>query len=122
MPGVTADDQAALHDVLVETRERALLQLQALERDLDEIVESSELAPPDDEHDPEGATVAYERAQVTAMVGQARDDLAALELALKRVADGSAWTCERCGGPIATERLMALPSARMCIACASRFG
>jgi DnaK suppressor protein len=120
MAHVTADDQAALHDLLVAAQERTRHQLGALERDLDEIVESSELAPPDDEHDPEGATVAYERAQVSAMLGRAREELAALELALRRVADGSAWTCERCGGPITTERLMALPSARMCITCASR--
>jgi RNA polymerase-binding transcription factor DksA len=115
-------DGAGLQSVIVAARDRALAQLGALERDFDEIVESSRLAPPDDEHDPEGATIAYERAKVSALVVQAREDLAAFEVALRCLAAGRAPSCERCGGPITTERLMALPGVRTCIACASSRG
>ena len=114
-----ADDRAVLQRELTATQERVLVRLGALQRDFNEIVESSELAPPDDEHDPEGVTIAYERAQVSALLDQAREDVAALELALRRLAEGSASRCECCGGPITMERLMALPQARTCIACAS---
>ena len=114
------EDLAALHDSLCAARDRADLQRQALQRDLDQIIESSELAPPDDEHDPEGATIAYERAQLTALLRQAHEDLDGLELSLQRLADGVAATCERCGGSIGLERLMALLGVRTCIACASR--
>src|SRR5262249_7069644 len=69
-----ADDRAVLQRELTATRERVLVQLGALQRDFNEIVESSELAPPDDEHDPEGVTIAYERAQVSALLDQARED------------------------------------------------
>jgi RNA polymerase-binding transcription factor DksA len=113
------DDRAALHRELVAARERVLVQLGALQRDFDEIVESSELAPPDDEHDPEGVTIAYQRAQVSALLDQAREELAALERARQRLAEGRASRCECCGGPISMERLMALPSVSTCIACAS---
>jgi len=83
------------------------------------IVDAAQLTSTDDEHDPEGATIAYERAQVSALLHQAQDDLAALDLALERVDNGTAQTCESCGGSIALERLLALPTTRQCIRCAS---
>ena len=83
------------------------------------IVDAAELTSTDDEHDPEGATIAYERAQVSALLRQAEEDLEALDLALERVDNGTAQTCESCGGPIAVERLLALPTTRLCIRCAS---
>lgn len=83
------------------------------------IVDAAQLTSTDDEHDPEGATIAYERAQVSALLHQAQEDLAALDLALERVDNGTAQTCESCGGSIALERLLALPTTRQCIRCAS---
>jgi DnaK suppressor protein len=37
--------------------------------------------------------------------------------ALKRIENGSYGTCSACGEPIATERLVAVPSATTCVAC-----
>ena len=56
------------------TAERAgtLERLGALERELRGIIESSVSAGTDDEHDPEGATIAYERQYVAALIGEAR--------------------------------------------------
>ena len=73
----------------------------------------------DDEHDPEGATIAFERSQVGALITQARDHLAELDAAEARVADGSYGICEGCGRPIAPERLEARPVARTCVTCAA---
>lgn len=73
----------------------------------------------DDEHDPEGATIAYERAQIDAVARAVLARLAEVDAALGRVADGSFGICGRCGDPIAPGRLMARPAARTCIACAA---
>ncbi|QRP42607.1 TraR/DksA C4-type zinc finger protein [Amycolatopsis sp. FDAARGOS 1241] len=106
---------------LVETARSETAQLAAaLARQRDEIVASSEFTSGDDEHDPEGATIAFERAQVQALLRQAHDELAALEQAAERVLAGVYEVCERCGGPIAEGRLTALPATRICIACANR--
>ena len=73
----------------------------------------------DDEHDPEGATIAFERAQLVAVLKQATSDLTELDAALARVEGGTYGVCERCGLPIAPARLEARPAARHCIACAT---
>ncbi|SEF24575.1 RNA polymerase-binding transcription factor DksA [Amycolatopsis pretoriensis] len=92
----------------------------ALKRQRDEIVAASEFTSGDDEHDPEGATIAFERAQVQALLVQAQDELVALGQAAQRVLAGVYEVCERCGGPIGEGRLMALPATRICIDCANR--
>jgi DnaK suppressor protein len=104
-------------DLLAE-RARTTAQIEALSRDFDSFVEAAELVATDDEHDPEGHTIAFERQQVAALLRDARCHLRDLDIALARVAAGSYGTCESCGGPIATERLAARPATRTCIACA----
>ncbi len=92
----------------------------ALQRQYDQIVAASESSNADDEHDPEGATIAFERAQTGALLAQARRTGADLVAALERVAAGTYGWCERCGAPIGAERLQARPDARTCIGCAAR--
>ncbi len=48
-----------------------------------------------------------------------RERLAQVEAALRRVADGTYGTCERCGRPVGTNRLYAQPWATRCIDCAA---
>ena len=84
------------------------------------IVESSAWTTHDDEHDPEGVTTAFERAQVAGLLATASEELTALDAAAARIAAGTYGTCERCGGPIAPERLEALPATTSCIRCADR--
>jgi DnaK suppressor protein len=84
------------------------------------IVESSAWTTHDDEHDPEGVTTAFERAQVAGLLATASQELAALDAAAARIADGTYGTCRECGGPIAPERLEALPATTTCIRCANR--
>jgi hypothetical protein len=43
------------------------------------------LAGTDDEHDPEGATIAFERQHLAALVSQARRHLAEIDAALRRL-------------------------------------
>lgn len=72
-----------------------------------------------DEHDPEGATIAFERSQIGAFVRQTEHHLEEIEAALKRLDAGTYETCEGCGGPIGEGRLEARPVARTCIQCAA---
>lgn len=112
-------EKAALHDVLAAERDGAVLQIAGLTRDWDAIVESSAEVAVDDEHDPEGATIAFERAQVHGLLTRARAHLADLERALERLDEGRYGVCEGCGSPIAAERLAARPAAATCIRCAA---
>ena len=99
-------------------RTSTVLRLAALSDDHAGIIDASRDTNADDEHDPEGATIAFERSQVDALVRQARHRLAEVDAALERVAAGTYGVCERCGEPIAPARLEARPTARTCVACA----
>jgi RNA polymerase-binding protein DksA len=99
-------------------RTAALQRLAALTRDVERIVEATTAANIDDEHDPEGATIAFERAQTAALRDRTVERLAELDDALARLDAGSYGRCERCGRPIGDERLAARPAARRCISCA----
>jgi RNA polymerase-binding transcription factor DksA len=100
-------------------REDALARLAALTADYEGVVAASRDTNADDEHDPEGATIAFERSQIGALVRQVRGHLVEIDEAVTRVADGSYGTCERCGERIADARLEARPTARTCIRCAT---
>jgi RNA polymerase-binding transcription factor DksA len=113
------DVAATIRGVLASERQQTLDRITAVRREFDGIVESSVGVATDDEHDPEGATIAFERAQLAALLDQARDHLAELDDALDRLREGSYGRCERCGRPIADERLAARPAARTCITCAA---
>lgn len=75
-------------------------------------------ATADDEHDPEGPTMTQEWSQRTAVLADVRSELADVERALSRIADGSYGTCTRCGRRITVGRLDARPTAQLCIDCA----
>ena len=105
-------------DPLAAERAAALAQIDALNREFEGVVDASRASNADDEHDPEGATIAFERQQVVALLEQARRRLADVEAALAHRVAGDYGICENCGRPIAPERLAARPAARTCIDCA----
>jgi DnaK suppressor protein len=108
-----------MSDPLLAEREAALAQIEALTREFDSVVDASKVSNGDDEHDPEGATIAFERQQVAALLEQAQRRLADVDAALARREAGDYGRCENCGRPIGAERLAARPAARTCIDCAS---
>lgn len=81
-------------------------------------IAASTAAGPDDEHDPEGSTVGYERARVAALLERAHRSLAEIRLAEERLAEGRYGACSRCGEPIAGARLEVLPLTELCAPCA----
>ena len=114
----TPATRRSAEDVLAAERSRTLAHIDALTRGFDDIVEASEGVATDDEHDPEGATIAFERAQVAALLRDARTLLADLDRASARVGAGTDGSCEVCGGPIAPARLAARPATPTCVGCA----
>ena len=101
--------------VLEAALRRARARLADLTGDYAGMVEASRDSNADDEHDPEGATIAFERSQVGALADDARHQIGELEAALARVEEATYGVCEVCGTQIPPARLEARPSARTCI-------
>ena len=123
-------------DLLARRRSLALL-VSDLEAEAVGLADAT-AAGPDDEHDPEGSTVGFERARVAALLDAARRSLVSVEDALSRAdATGSGSpgrssarfpgqargagspSCARFGAAIPPERLRARPEASTCVRCAA---
>jgi RNA polymerase-binding transcription factor DksA len=100
-------------------RARTLERIGSLTRELGGILDATALVASDDEHDPEGASTAFERQQVSTLLEQAAEQLVDLDAALARLDDGTYGSCQRCGDLIPADRLEARPATRTCITCAS---
>jgi DnaK suppressor protein len=108
-------------DVLLAAhRAEVTARLQSLTRTFDDVVASIEGESNDDEHDPDGSTIAFERAQVIALRDAAEAQLRALDGAIERLASGTYGRCEICARTIPDERLEALPATTTCVSCAER--
>lgn len=68
------------------------------------------------------ATHVFEQQRDLALRDRSRAELQRIEAALARLDGGTYDTCESCGGPIAPERLQAIPWAATCIDCARKGG
>jgi DnaK suppressor protein len=104
-------------DLINAERVTTLARVAALTAEFDDIVAGTDAGSSDDEHDPEGSTIAFERARVSTLVSQGRAYLDELEQAQGRIANGTYGVCEHCGAAIPRERLAALPTARTCVHC-----
>lgn len=98
-------------------RADARRRLASLTGDFEDVVAASYDDNADDEHDPEGATIAFERSQIGAMIRQVERHLLEIDAALLRVQAGQYGVCEHCTSFISDERLAARPVARTCVAC-----
>ncbi|KQY45962.1 TraR/DksA C4-type zinc finger protein [Cellulomonas sp. Root137] len=111
---MTSSARALLDELRTTTLER----LAALQGEHRAVVDASRDSNADDEHDPEGSTIAFERAQVDALARDAAERLASVDAALARLDDGTYGICSVCGQPIAAARLEARPTATTCVGCA----
>ncbi len=103
-------------------RTAARARLARTDEDLAALFAASRDSNADDEHDPEGQTIAYERAQLAASADSARDHLREVDAAAARLAAGTYGVCEVCSRPIGAARLEARPTARTCVEHAPRPG
>ena len=113
---------ATARELLLAEQARARQRLTALEREFAGLAEAASAAGTDDEHDPEGATLAFERQHAAALLEAAREQLAAVDTALRRLAEGRYGVCDRCRQPIGAERMAARPAAATCVRCADAAG
>lgn len=105
---------------LAGDREQTRLLVERLTEELGAFLTARRDSPTDDEHDPEGPTLAFERSQSQAMLDQSRQHLSDIDAALARMARGTYGLCTSCGRDIALGRLQARPQAQLCISCAGR--
>jgi len=117
--GAKFQRQAAAERLSAE-RDELRGRLASMSRDLEALFAASADSNADDEHDPEGQTIAYERSQLASLIRAAEDHLGAVEAGMIRLQQGSYGICEVCGQPIPAARLDARPTARTCIEHASR--
>ena len=75
----TVVDEDALARLLAAEKANAAERIASLTDDLERLIQSSVGANADDEHDPEGATIAFERAQLSALLTASRRRLADLD-------------------------------------------
>jgi RNA polymerase-binding transcription factor DksA len=107
-----------VRDELLRLRASAEAEAATLTESLEALFAASRDSNADDEHDPEGATIGYERAQLTSLLAAVRERIVEVDDALRRVDAATYGVCEGCGQAIAAERLAARPFARRCMACA----
>jgi RNA polymerase-binding transcription factor DksA len=116
--GVSMDEaQAAI--LLEQVRASLAERIATTADELDRLAAAAAGANTDDEHDPEGSTLAFERAQVIASLQRSRAQLVDVDDAVRRIASHCYGRCEHCDAPIDDERLSAVPTARRCIKCAT---
>jgi RNA polymerase-binding transcription factor DksA len=68
-----------------------------------------------DQHPADQGTETFEQEKALSILEQHQADLADVELALGRLADGTYGKCEACGKEIPQARLEARPAARFCL-------
>ena len=106
-------DLVAAQQLLQRLGRQAESRIAALEQDLRGLFEASRSSNADDEHDPEGATIAFERAQLIAVLDAARRHVADVRAALRRIDEGTYGLCQRCSRPIPDERVLRQISQRV---------
>lgn len=111
MGSTRQDAEARLRERLGVVEDRIAAQVRAFET----IAESARDSNADDEHDPEGTTLAYERQQAAALAAEAVTERDRLLDALERVAAGTYGVCEVCGRQIPAGRLEVRPAATRCV-------
>jgi DnaK suppressor protein len=84
-------------------------------------LDDGELSPENDQHLADHATDTYENSYEQGLAEQLRDELAALERAEKRLAEGTYGRSVESGEPIPDDRLEAYPLAERTIEEQARF-
>ena len=102
---------ATTRELLLAERARVRGLAAALDREFAGIAAAASEPGTDDEHDPEGATLAFERQHTAALLTRALARIAEIDAAIGRLDDGTYGTCTRCGQPVGEGRLAARPMA-----------
>lgn len=101
---------------LAAERARSEKLLADVERSMRDVSDARDGANTDDEHDPEGATLAWERGSLGAVRDDARRRIEQVDAARARLDAGTYGRCTVGGEPIPEARLAAVPWAATCVA------
>ncbi|MGN6609407.1 MAG: TraR/DksA family transcriptional regulator [Jatrophihabitans sp.] len=112
-------DELETRSALLSERDDLTRRIDAMTAELAAVADAAAGSNIDDEHDPEGATVAFEREQLAAARTRAQQKLTDLDAAIERLGAGDYGRSTECGGPIGAERLAALPATRTCVRCSA---
>ena len=107
-----------IRDQIRAERRRLQSLVESLTANLDDLTKAADASPPDDEHDPEGHTIAFERSQLTGRRDSYLRTIAELIAAETRLDDPQSALCEACAEPIPHERRLAVPTTTQCVECA----
>jgi DnaK suppressor protein len=92
-------------------------ELEQIDEQIRSYTEDTDLGEPADNHPGDQADNLYERERLMTIREGLAERKSEIQHALDKIGEGRYGDCERCGEPIAVERLEALPFARHCIAC-----
>ncbi|HEX4058437.1 MAG TPA: TraR/DksA C4-type zinc finger protein [Galbitalea sp.] len=117
---LTARQLTELRTRLGAERDQTVHLIQSIEDEMGAFMDARRDTATDDEHDPEGPTLAFERSQASASLAQSELHVREIDSALDRIDEGSYGLCTTCHGPIKLPRLQVRPRAAQCIQCAER--
>lgn len=101
--------------LLLEELQRARASSAALDAESRSVSAARDNSNVDDEHDPEGTTIASELSQMSVLSRAATARAAEIQAALERLDSGTYGRCVVCGNSIAVGRLDARPWTAFCI-------
>jgi len=110
-------DTERLRATLLEERDRVEKALANLREDHPGNEEGEEIATASENHLAETATATLGREIDYTLGENSGEVLSQIDLAIRRIDDGSYGTCAGCGREIAADRLDAYPWASLCIDC-----
>jgi len=114
---IDAKMKAALKAQLESERERLLAEIAEYELEGQETLSDVSGENNYRDHMADQGSATFARELDMSLEDQARTSLADVEAALARMEGGTYGVCTRCGAAIPAERLQAVPSAQLCIAC-----
>lgn len=117
---LTPRQRTTLRGHLAGDREKTRLLIDQIGEQMSAFMTARRDTATDDEHDPEGPTLAFERSQSSAMLAQSEQHLADIEAALLRLDVGTYGLCASCHREIGVGRLQVRPQASLCIHCAEK--
>ena len=103
---------------IIAERRRLQSLVDSLTVNFDDLTAAADANPPDDEHDPEGHTIAFERSRLAGQRDQYIRTIAQLVVAENRLDDAASAICDGCGEQIPHERRLAVPTTTRCVRCA----
>jgi len=117
--GLTAKEREEFRDILLKRRDEITgnvehLETKALNRGRRDAAGDISAVPT---HMADVASDNYDQEVTFGLIQNEREELKAINAALKRIDDNTYGLCEVCEKPIPKARLRALPYARLCIQC-----